>query len=218
MDGFQGQGETIRKAAAGDRAAFDLLIRGHEGSLRALIAVQLGEGLRGRVEVEDLLQEVYLRAFRSIGQLEGKTEASFHAWISRIAANAVSEKGRRLNALKADYKREVALPDRPSSSSGGIRSPSPNLASPRTSPSGALRREERLDRLLSAIEKLSPDHRQVIVLTRIEGMAVKEAAQRMGRSEKATSMLLLRATLALRETFGDTDSLSLPRPADSQDG
>ncbi len=216
MGGFEDQLQTIRKASDGDREAFDRLVREQEGPLRALVTAQMGEGLRSRIEVEDLLQETFLHAFRSIGQFEGSSEAAFRAWLARIASNTVAEKGRRLTAQKVDYQREVALPGDPSSDSPRGGAPSPNLASPQTSPSGNLRREERLERLLGAIEKLAPDHRQVIVLTRIEGLSVKEVAQRMGRSDKATSMLLLRAMLALREIFGDTDSLSLPRPGAAQ--
>lgn len=207
----EGQLQTVEKARAGDCDAFNRLVREHEGPLRALIAAQLGEGLRGRVEVEDLLQETFLRAFRSIRQFEGTTDAAFRAWLATIASNAVAEKGRRITTQRADYRREVPLPRDPSTAADGVGSPSPSLESPDTSPSGHLRREERLDRLLESLEKLSPDHRQVILLTRIEGLPVKEVARRMGRSDKAVSMLLLRAMLALREVFGETDSLSLPR-------
>jgi RNA polymerase sigma-70 factor (ECF subfamily) len=77
-------------------------------------------------------------------------------------------------------------------------------------PSKAMRRDERFDRLQSAIDRLSPDHRRVILLARIEGLQVKEIAKLMQRSESAVKSLLLRALKALQESFGDTESLGLP--------
>ena len=202
--------EWISRARQGDREAFDRLARDSEGPLRSLIDIQLGEGLRSRVEVDDLLQETFLRAFQSMRQFEGETPAAFRTWLSGIARNAVIDRARRLTAKKADYRREVSLAAEPASSFGGDGSPDP--ASPSPSPSRLLRREERLDRLLGAVQTLSPDHRQVILLTLIDRLPSPEVARRMARSEKAVSMLLRRAMQALRESFGDTSSLSLPRP------
>ena len=50
-----------------------------------------------------------------------------------------------------------------------------------------------------------------IRLARLEGLPVKEVARRMHRSEKATSVLLVRAQLKLKTIFGDTESLHLPQ-------
>jgi RNA polymerase sigma factor (sigma-70 family) len=79
-----------------------------------------------------------------------------------------------------------------------------------------MRRRERSARLEEAIASLTPDHRRVVELCRIEGLAVKEVAERMGRSPNAVSMLLLRALRELKTRFGRTESLTLPRPGDSR--
>ena len=50
----------------------------------------------------------------------------------------------------------------------------------------------------------------MILLSRIEGLSIKEIAQRMRRSESAVKNLLLRALKGLRSSFGDTESLRLP--------
>ena len=82
------------------------------------------------------------------------------------------------------------------------------------SPSRSLRRRERLDRLQAALDALSPDHRQVIVLARLKGLRMTEIAERMERSPNAVALLLARALAKLRESFGDTESLPLGAPAD----
>ena len=61
-----------------------------------------------------------------------------------------------------------------------------------------------------ALDKLSPEHREVIRLARIERLPGAEIARRMNRSPSAVAQLLSRALKKLRERFGDTESLSLP--------
>jgi RNA polymerase sigma-70 factor (ECF subfamily) len=212
--------DLIQRARNGDRDAFDLLTRNHQRPLRAIVAAQLGPGLRGRVEVEDLLQDVLLRAFRSRKQFRGETEDAFRGWLAGIAQHAVADRARRLTAGKADYRREVPLEANPAGGSNDSSSLAFEAPSPQTSPSRILLREERLQRLLEAIQTLSPDHRQVVLLTLVERLPAREVGLRMGRSDKAVSMLLLRAMRALREVFGDTSSLTLPRGslASAEDG
>jgi len=79
-----------------------------------------------------------------------------------------------------------------------------------TSPSGALRREERFDRLQASLDSLQGDDRKVLYLARIKGLSMKEIADRMGRSPEAVRKLFGRALLKLRERFGDTESFHLP--------
>jgi RNA polymerase sigma-70 factor (ECF subfamily) len=78
------------------------------------------------------------------------------------------------------------------------------------SPSKHLRRDERFDRLQHSLDRLSPDHRRVIILSRIKGLTTGEIAIRMDRSESAVKSLLFRALRELKGAFGDTASLSLP--------
>ena len=76
--------------------------------------------------------------------------------------------------------------------------------------SRAVRRGERFERLEKALASLSPDHREVVVLARIEGLQMKEIAQRMERSVTAVQNLLFRALKELKKAFGDTGSFHLP--------
>ena len=56
---------------------------------------------------------------------------------------------------------------------------------------------EQAERLGAALEALEPDHREVIVLRKLEELSFKDVAARMGRSEDACRMLLARAMVAL---------------------
>jgi RNA polymerase sigma factor (sigma-70 family) len=72
-----------------------------------------------------------------------------------------------------------------------------------------LRRGDRFDRLRDALDKVSPDYRQALILSRIEGLTMKEIAGRMGRSPNSVKHLIARALRELKERFGDTDSFHL---------
>jgi len=58
-------------------------------------------------------------------------------------------------------------------------------------------RKEELDRLEKAIDELKPEYKEVIVLTKIEGLSHKEIGERLGKSADAVGKLLSRAMVAL---------------------
>ena len=181
----------IARAQEGDRAAFDRLVEVYRDRLAARIETRVGASLRQAVEVEDILQETLLRAFRSLGRFEWRGEESFHRWLCGIAEHAI---------LKAAHRHRRG-PGEP------LRA---DLAGKGTSPSTLLRRNERFDRLQDSMDSLSDDHREVIRLARIERLPMEEIARRLGRSPEATKQLLRRALVKLREKFGETESIHLP--------
>jgi len=192
----------IQKAQEGDREAFEKLFISYRARIKALVESRLGSRLREAVEVDDILQETFLRAFESISRFRWEKDDSFFHWLSGIAINIIRK-------------------------AASTRRPTPfveeeQIAKSGTSPSKALRREERFDRLDEALEALSPEYRQVILLARVKGLPIEEVAKQMKRSRNAVSLLLLRATRKLRAVFGETESLHLPhrilgREGDSHD-
>ena len=181
----------IARARKGDRRAFDDLAEEHRERLLAFIRTRLGAQLRRRTEPDDILQEAYLKGFRSLDRFEWRGEGSFFGWLATIAEYVIRELGRSHKLEALPLEREP-LDEAPS-------------------PSRVARREERFVKLGDALSGLSEDHRTVIRLARIEGLAVTEIARRMERSPGAVRHLLLRALQKLRERFGDeTQSLGLP--------
>ena len=146
----------VERAQEGERGAFDLLVEGYRTRIEALIQSRFGGHLRGRVSVDDIFQESLLEAVRSIGRFRWKGEDSFMRWIGAIAENVVRRESRR-----HEQGRQIRLEPR---------------AAEQVSPSKAMRRDERFDRLENALERLSGDHRQVIKLSRIDGLPVKDIA------------------------------------------
>ena len=210
MDSSRAPEALIARARGGDREAFDQLHVLSREAVEAAVRLQAGGLLRVRVEVEDLVQETFLRAFRSLAGFRGEGEASFRSWLGTIAGHVVQDQARKLRAKKGDVLREVSL-DAEVAGPGGERfSLEDALRASADSPSQALRRDERFERLKKVLATLRPDHSRVIYLARVEGLPMKEVARQMGRTPEAASMLLLRALLKLKEAFGNTDSFHLP--------
>ncbi len=190
----------LRKAQRGDRAAVDELLGQYDARLRAFVRSRLGEALQPLVDAHDVLQETSCRAFRGLARVEWKDERAVFGWLCGIALNVLREA-----ASLRKRRGEVHLDK--------------EVSAPQATPSQGLRREERFDRLETALNALSPEHRQVILMARIERVPVKEIARRTGRSPAAVSQQLLRALDRLKHAFGDTDSLHLPdRRLDVQEG
>jgi RNA polymerase sigma factor (sigma-70 family) len=144
------------------------------------------------VSEEDIYQEAMLKAFRKLHDFRWQGENSFGRWIGVIATNLIRSAGRR----------EKRTP---------LRFADVEVSATQSSPSKHARRGERFDRLQQALDSLDPESRRVLVLVRIKGLPIKEVATRLGRSANAVSILLYRAAVRLKENFGDTESLTLPR-------
>lgn len=181
----------VRRAQRGDREAFDELGQRSREALLRWIQSQMSPHLRSRVEPEDILQETLVWAYRSIERLEWRGEDALRRWLFSIAKHVVLKQ-----AARRDGTRERFLECDP--------------PAPEPSPSRAMRRNERFERLGAALQSLSPNHRRVVELARLRGMPIQEIARLMGRSPEAISQLLSRALKKLRETIGDTESLGLP--------
>ena len=190
--------ETLEKARRGDTVAFDRLAAAHRSRLEALIRSRLGSKLRSRVDIDDVVQETLLRALRSLAAYVDEGPDSFFRWLGGIANHVILEAAKR-------EKRDIILPI------------DVEPASPVISLSKAGARDERFERLRRSLDGLSPDHRLVIVLARLERLPMKEVARRMGRTPDAATQLLWRALQKLKASFGHTDSLHLP-PRSLSDG
>lgn len=181
----------LTRAKGGDNDALNALVLPSRERLLAWIGGRLGPRLRAKVDAEDLLQETFVWALRSIKKVEWRGRDYFDQWLFSIAKHVILKE-----AARHERRPELILECEP--------------AEDGPSPSHALRRDERFDRLQEAVDRLSPEYRQVIELARIHRVPVKEIAARMNRSADAISQLLLRALKKLRDTLSDTESLSLP--------
>ena len=187
----------VGRAQQGDREAFETLARRYEGRLEALIRSRIASHVR--IEAEEVYQEAVLRGYESVRDFKWQGEDSFLRWLGGIAEYVILNLARR-------HARDKRVPLSPELTASGV------------SPSRGVRRAERFERLQRAFDHLSPDHRTVLQLAHIDGLRLREIAQRMERSPEAVRKLLWRALKELRARFPETESFRLPARRLKNDG
>jgi RNA polymerase sigma-70 factor (subfamily 1) len=181
--------DLVEKVKGGDQEAFSGLFRKYSRRLAVLIHYKLGAELRGSREVDDILQETLLRAFRDIGRFHYRTPGSFLSWLSSIADHAI------VDAARYDARQRRAAELAPLSQG-------PEPADTKT-PSRLLAQMESVARLLERLDALPEDYRRAILLAKIEGLSTAELAERMGKSREAAALLVHRAVKRFRDLAGE---------------
>src|ERR1035437_2407944 len=189
--------ELVRRAKAGELAAFETLTNRHEQRVYSL-ALRV---LRHEQDAEDVTQQTFLSAVEHLAGF--REEASFSTWLLRIATHAalkVIRKRKGLDTISLEEATEV------SESVNSVPRPE-FIADWRQSPEQLVQRNETRRLLDEALAQLDEKHRLVFLLRDVEGLSVKETANALGLSEANVKVRLLRARLQLREqltrTLGD---------------
>ncbi len=191
--------ELVVLAKEGDNSALDQLCKVYGERVRRIIRLRMGKELRPKLDSMDLVQDALVSALGGLGQFTYKNEGDFLRWLSRITQNTLRDNLDKLYTDKRDIRKEVRLNDsRPTSGSGYVKAPGPIEA---TTPSVIMSKKEDLDKLEKAIDELKPDYREVIVLSKIDGLSYKEIGDRLGKSIDAVGHLLSRAMVSLTEAF-----------------
>jgi RNA polymerase sigma-70 factor (ECF subfamily) len=159
-------GKLVRSALGGDVTAFSRLYERYGRVVHGLLLARVA-----RDEVEDLVQDVFLTAWRRLADL--RDPAAFGGWIAMIARNRATDFHRRT----ADF---VELPD--------------NLESPGTA-SG----EADANVALAAIRSLPDAYRETLILRLVEGLSGPEIAERTGLTPGSVRVNLHRGMKLLRE-------------------
>jgi RNA polymerase sigma-70 factor (ECF subfamily) len=188
-------------AKEGDGDALGRLIERHRDYLVLLTRMKVGRSLRGKLDPEDIFQEMSLEAHRAIGRFRGSSEPAFRAWLRQILAAVLSNQIRRFHGTKGrDPRLERGLVEDFDRSSRALDR---GLIAPQSSPSQQVARRERALLLAEALGKLPEDYREVIVLRHLEDLGFAEVAERMGRSEDSVKNLWVRALARVRRSLED---------------
>jgi RNA polymerase sigma-70 factor, ECF subfamily len=180
----------IRQAQAGDRSAFDALVRQYDQGVLRLVLRVAGSA----DEASDLFQEVFLKVYRSLSHF--RFESRFSTWLYRVVTNVC------LDYLRRKKTRREVQPPAPEE---GKPEYFHTLADDRASldPERALRSKEIATRLRGALNRLSPRERVVFELRHYQGLKLRAIGQMCGTSEETAKNCLFRATQKLRSELGD---------------
>ncbi len=172
---------------AGDREAFARLVDETSGKIYHTALQILGDAQ----DAEDVLQETYLKAFRSLPEFEGRS--SLMTWLYRIAVNEALMLIRRRKPLALSV--EEAGPD----PEGEAESEGMEIVDFCCLPEGELLSGEARRFLDQAIQHLPTNLRVVFVMRDLEGLSIQDTAEALGLSEANVKTRLLRARLKLRQ-------------------
>jgi RNA polymerase sigma-70 factor (ECF subfamily) len=194
--------ELLARARNGEAGLLDDLFSQSRGYLGLVARAQIESWLRAKVDASDLVQESLLDAYRDFRGFRGTTEGEWLAWLRQIvthnAANFVRHYG---TAAKRRANGEISL-----SKAGTGSGAQWDLADPGESPSQQIVRKEREWQVAEALQRLTEDHREVILLRNLERLPFEEVAKRMGRSRGAVQMLWMRALQELQKVMAEPTS------------
>lgn len=188
--------ELLNLAEIGDKQSLGCLFSRYQVRLLSLIAARIDPRVISRVDALDVLQEVHLEVELRLHEYVSKPDVSFYHWMRFLAKQKLAEIVRRHVFTQArDVRREVSLPRDPSEDMSvelaGI------LLGNAQSPSCIMAKAEVKIRVNSAIEKLDPDDREILLLRHV-GLRTADACIRLGISPNTCRQRHIRALKQLR--------------------
>jgi len=169
--------DYVRRLQRGETEAFEMLVRRHEKAIFNLVYRMLGD----YDEAAEVSQEVFLSAYRAIGQFRG--DANFSTWLYRIALNHTST---RRKTLIRRQQRNVAIED-----TEPVRDLQPG-------PAETMEKKEIRERVQRALNSLEPDDATVILLRDLQDIPYEEVARLLEIPVGTVKSRLHRARQALK--------------------
>ena len=190
-------GALIEAAHGGSQEALGCLLERYRDYLLVIAHAELNVELRAKGGPSDLVQETFLDAQRGFRRFHGHTKEELLRWLREIMENNVVDFGRRYRTASRQIRQERRLDLRRKHDDATANQPLDLY-----SPEDALIEGEQQQLLRSAIERLAPDHFEVVKLRHIEGRSWSETAAAMNRSVDAVQKLWMRALERLRKELG----------------
>ena len=159
--------QLVESAKKGEMGAFEELVARHRDKIYA----RAFSMMRNEDEAVDLSQEAWVKSWQRLGQFQG--ESSFGTWVTRIVINLCLDQLRRRKRHRTESIEEM------DEESGGVER---QMTAVTVNPTERLERGELRKKIDAALDRLSHEHRTVMVLHEFEDMEYKEIAKTMGCS------------------------------------
>jgi RNA polymerase sigma-70 factor (ECF subfamily) len=176
--------ELVRRAQQGDKEAFEVLVRRHQGRVFAVA----GGILRNREDVEDIAQQVFLKAYFSLKRFDQR--AAFSTWLYKITVNECWDLLRKKKVRPLVYESEL------SEEQAHLYQSTEEKAGHAPDVSEQMETRQQLDRWL---EYLDERDRVILVLKEVQGFTVEEIAETMGINGNTVKVRLFRARQRIAE-------------------
>jgi RNA polymerase sigma-70 factor (ECF subfamily) len=195
--------ELLAGAGRGEAEAVDRLLERHRPALRQAVELRLDRKLSQRVDASDIVQDVLLEASRRIEDYLKRPPMPFALWLRQLAKDHMIDAHRRHRVAQRrslDREQPLARPQLGDQSSLDLAG---QLCDGELTPAAAAIRQELERRFLDALDQMSEDDREVILMRHFEHLSSEEAAQALGLTAAAAGMRHLRALRRLRAVLGE---------------
>lgn len=173
--------QLIQRFQRGDQSAAEAIFRRYHPMVHGLATRMLGSG----GDVEDAVQEVFIRAFRGLKTFRG--ESALKTWLYRVATNVCLTYAERAKRQQVVESLDAPLGEEGSETRGSL------LASDDRPPEEALLGQELGSQIQAALDQLSPEFRAVLILRDLEGLSYEEVAATTGANLGTVKSRLARA-------------------------
>jgi RNA polymerase sigma-70 factor, ECF subfamily len=181
--------DLIERFRRGDRDAFTPLFEKYRRRLAVMIHYKLCPERRRPEDVEKILRETFCRASRDLSLFQCVSPCSFLNWLSGVADNVIIDCARRhkRQTNHTRFRAETFLPRTIPADSG-----------PPREPGELLRERETLKALIDTLDALPEQHREIVLLAKMEGLSTQEMAESLGESHESVAARLHHAIQSLR--------------------
>ena len=158
-------GELITRVLAGETAAYRPLVVRYQNRLHGMVVGMV----RNQEDAKDSVQMAFVKAYQSLAHF--RIDSSFYTWIYRIAMNLAIDHCRKGKRRKTTgFDEAIASRDE----DGTVAQQHHE-----ESPVHALARKELHERIHAALDEISEDMREAVLLREVEGLSYKEISERM---------------------------------------
>jgi RNA polymerase sigma-70 factor (ECF subfamily) len=179
--------DLVNRVKSGDSTAFDFLVIKYQ---RRVIRL-LSRIVRDPVEVEDIAQESFLKAYRAIAQFRG--DSAFYTWLYRIAVNTAK------NYLFARGRRPIPVSDLNTNSEDGESFDFQAVSDSSETPEGVMVGMQIAEAVNRAVEKLPKELSTAVTLREMEGLSYEEISEVMNCPIGTVRSRIFRAREAISE-------------------
>lgn len=191
--------ELLKRSAGGDDSAVRELFVRNQDRLRKMVEFRMDDRLQSRFDPSDVVQESLIEASDRLPEYLAERPLPFYPWLRQIAwERLIALQRRHLRAGVRTVTREA--PFRVSDESVGILAQ--RFVASGSSPSQQVVRQEIRDRVRSALEELSSDDRELLLMRHLEQLRVSEIAAVLGLTEAAVKSRLRRSLERLQGRLG----------------
>lgn len=183
--------ELLSQAREGDSDKRGQLLELFRDYLRQLAIKSTRSTPDGQISTSDLVQSALIDADRDFANCKATTREELQAWLKQCLLNDIINRYRYLRRQKRDVRREKPL-DKDAFAPKSMETPD----------EAAIRKEDE-SRLLAAMQKLTPQQRQIIELRHRDRVSFVEIGEQLGKSPDAVRMLWNRAVQALSKLMAE---------------